>query len=507
MAYKVPTLEELLSFVVAMGKGLMPTRNFGSRFSQLWKLSKIIAGVGTDIHAHVDVSFKDFMPDTTSGSFLDRWLGIVAPGGLDERKGATPARGTNAGRVFGTAGGPGGSVVVGDQLLHRASGLFFEIAEGASIAAGTSADVDIAAVSTGSATRLKAGELLEFQVAHAGLSNNVKLVVDLTDDGVDSEQDGAARVRLLSALGTAPAGGNQTDYVNWLLAVLGVSQAFSYPNRAGLGTVDVVAFHAGSGTARFLSPTERTADLAMLELLAPSGVAGTNGSDGLRVLTAVGGDTDPANLANVETTISTTRADAWDWDDTGGAPVVFSYVPATKTLRFSAARPPSMIAGGRLSLKGLASSQDGAPMYIDALASTDSVILRDIPAVNPVGTDLAYAGGDLATAIRTAILAHINGDQLFAGKDGPLVGSTLDNTASFELLVAGIGPANPSGLYGEWCGSLLVANLRTIMQLTRGVRNCAVITPAVDQDAVDYAFPLDAQIGQLTPGYVLVRRG
>jgi hypothetical protein len=34
-----------------------------------------------------------------------------------------------------------------------------------------------------------------------------------------------------------------------------------------------------------------------------------------------------------------------------------------------------------------------------------------------------------------------------------------------------------------------------------------VITPAVDQEAVDYAFPLDTQVGLLTPGYVLVRRG
>ena len=39
-------------------------------------------------------------------------------------------------------------------------------------------------------------------------------------------------------------------------------------------------------------------------------------------------------------------------------------------------------------------------------------------------------------------------------------------------------------------GSLLRGTLATIAQYTRGVRNQVVITPAVDQEAVDYAFPL-----------------
>jgi hypothetical protein len=62
-------------------------------------------------------------------------------------------------------------------------------------------------------------------------------------------------------------------------------------------------------------------------------------------------------------------------------------------------------------------------------------------------------------------------------------------------------------MYGAWVGSLLRGTLQRIVTYTRGVRSSSVITPAVDQEAVDYAFPLDTQVGLLTPGYVLVRRG
>ncbi|WP_413462564.1 baseplate J/gp47 family protein [Kingella kingae] len=36
-----------------------------------------------------------------------------------------------------------------------------------------------------------------------------------------------------------PAGGNQYDYKNWALSVDGVSSAYVYPLRRGLGTVDI----------------------------------------------------------------------------------------------------------------------------------------------------------------------------------------------------------------------------------------------------------------------------
>lgn len=506
MAYKVPTLDGMLSFVVALFKALLPNRNIGSRFSVHWRLAKVIAGAVTDLHANLDVSMKDAMPDTARGLGLDRWIGIVAPGGTTQRKGATPSRRSDAGRVRGTLAA---AVTSGWTLTHRPTGLRFMINESTAIPAGLSVDVDIVALDKGSRTRLEAGEILEFEASHAGIQNKVELQKALSDDGTDAELDGAARNRLLLAFGTPAAGGNQTDYVGWVLAQLGIATGFCYPNRAGLGTVDVVAFHQGSGSARFLTPAERTTLLAALELLAPSGVAGTNSSNALRVLTAVGGDTDAANLANVEMTITPDGApqNAFDWDDTA-PPTVLLWTAATRTLQFAAPRPASMAAGNRIALRGVASSQDGTPLVIEALGvGADTVILRTAPTNAPAATDIVYAQGPLSILVRDAILAHINGDILYAGASAALPASTLDSTDNFEVLVDGIGSANPLGAYGTWRGGLLKGTLQTIAMYTRGVRNQAVIAPVADLEAVDYAFPLDDQIGTLTPGYVLIRRG
>ena len=507
MAYKVPALEEMLQFLVALFKGLLPDRNVGSRFTFHWKLLKVIAGAVTDVHANVASAFKDVMPDTARGAALDRQLGIYAPGGLKTRKAATPARKAAAGRVRGTLGA---TTAVGDQLIHRASGLLFQVNSNATIPAALFVDVDILAISTGSKTRLLKGQILEYTATPAGIQLKVELQRDLDDDGFDGEQDGSAHNRLLAALSTPSSGGNQADFVGWALAQLGISQAFVYPGRAGLGGVDVAALHTGIGTARIQNAGEMAALLAALQALAPAQLAANGGA--LRVLTVIGGNLDPANLANVELTVTPDGSPqyAFDWDDTT-PPVVLAFT-APRTLQLAGGtRPPTMQAGHRICLKGVASSQDGAPFVIEALSGADSVILQTAPTNNPAATDIVYAGGPLTDVVRSAIVAHLNGDVLYAAPAGPLPGavaaSTSTSVVQLQVLATGIGTANPAGVYGAWVGALLRGTLAKIATYTRGVRSSSVISPVADQEAVDYAFPLDGQIGLLTPGYVLVRRG
>lgn len=505
MAYQVPSLEDMLGFLVALFKGLLPDRNVSSRYTFNWKLLKTIAGAVTDVHANVANAVKDVMPDTSKGAALDRWIGIFAPGGSKKRKGATPARKSAAGRVRGTLAA---TSAIGDQLIHRSTGLLFQINSLVTIGGTGFVDADILAISTGSATRLKKGEILEYQATPAGLQTKVELQKDLDEDGTDSEQDGAASARLLAALSTPAAGGNQADYVGWVLAQLGYSQAFCYPNRAGVGTLDAIGLHSGTGTARIANAGEVAALLAVLQVFAPAELAGAGG--GLRVLTAIGGNLDPLNLANVEVTVTPQTSApqyAFDWDDAVGAPVVLAYTPGTRTVQLSAPRPATMQAGHRVCFKGVASSQDGAPFVIESLSGADSFVLQTAPTNNLIATDLVYAGGPLTSTIRDAILAHINGDVLYAGPSGPLPGAIAGSTTNLELLLDGIGTANPAGAYGPWRGGLMLGALAQIATYTRGVRKHTVIAPVADLEAVDYAYPNDAQIGLLTPGYVLVRRG
>lgn len=505
MAYKVPSLEEFLGFLVALFKGLLPTRNIGSRFVPAWKFVKTIAGAGTDIHANVTSAVKDIMADTALGKALDRQLYIWAPGGSKYRKGATPARKSAAGRVKGTLAS---TTVIGDQLIHRASGLLFQINQNAAIPAALFIDVDILAVSTGSATRLKKTEVLEYLAPPAGIQLKVALQKDLDEDGDDVEQDGAAQLRLLNALGTAPAGGNQDDYVGWALVQSGIAAAFAYPNRAGLGTMDIAALHTGTGTARKLNAGEIATLRAAVALRAPSQVGGSGGS--LRVLTTV------EETANVELVITPDGQPQYtfDWDDSV-APTVLAWTAATRTLQFSSTRPTSMQAGHRICLKKVAGTDvDGAPIKIESLSGTDAVILESIPKkpdgtdAVPAATDIVYAGGPLTAIIRDAILAHVNGEVLVATDTGPYSRAKAPSSSRpWPELAQGIGTANPAGIYGAWTGALLRGNLEKIAMFTRGVRNKNVVTPAADQESTDYAFPNDSQIGYFIPGYVLVRKG
>lgn len=493
MAFKLPTLREARDFMIAVGQAVLPDRNFGNLRSYHARRATFLAAGMTQIHANVRSVADDVMPDTAGdGEPINRWgeriLGIP-------RKGATAARKAAAGRVLGTPGTP---VDEGEELLHEASGLRFRVAAGTLVGADEFVDVDIEAIDTGSATRLLRGQSLNFVVTPAGLQTAVVLQADLDEDGEDAEAFGAYRDRVLAAFSDPRAGGTQADYVAWLLELEGVATAYAYPNRAGLGTVDVVALHAGSGAARALDAADTAAALAHLRTKAPATLAGTGG--GLRHLEVVPEATD------VELVLEANGEASYAFDWTGGPLEVLAWTAGSRTLQFTADRPATVKAGHRIVLKGVASAQDGAELTIEALFGTDAVILEAAPAVAPAATDLAYSGGPLVTPVRDAIVAHMNGETIYAGRNRtPAPASALASTVGLEVLAYGIGPANPGGAYGTWIGDLLRAVIGQIAIYKGGVRNYQIAAPAADVQATDYAFPDDDQIGLIVPGAIIVR--
>ena len=73
--------------------------------------------------------------------------------------------------------------------------------------------------------------------APVGVSTDVVLndVVGATN----AESDSSLLERLLNKIRRPAAGGNKYDYKDWALEVDGVEQAYVYPLRRGLGTVDI----------------------------------------------------------------------------------------------------------------------------------------------------------------------------------------------------------------------------------------------------------------------------
>lgn len=67
--------------------------------------------------------------------------------------------------------------------------------------------------------------------------------------------------RLLDLIRRPPAGGNKYDYRRWALEVDGVTAAYVYPLRRGLGMVDIVITSAaGLPSAEIIAATQAHID-------------------------------------------------------------------------------------------------------------------------------------------------------------------------------------------------------------------------------------------------------
>ncbi len=457
----VPTLEESHALLVALTKALFPTIDVSPKsFPALF--TKTMAAAATDNHAHIVSALADLLPDTAGDDGpIDRWGSIVGR----PRKGATPARKSDALRLVNNTASD--VVVSGSPTLTHVSGLRFQISAGLTVPANGTADANLVAVDTGSATRLAAGEDLTFDATPSGLEEVARLVLDLDEDGVDREDVGAYRNRVLARFRTPPLGGAQADYVTWSLEVIGIAAAYCYPNRAGLGTVDVAALHAGTGTARILSSPERDELLAYLNTRRPVSAA-------VRVLEVA------PQVVSVEVALVDTGEEftAWDWIDE--VPLTVSaWNSGTRTLTFSSDRPDSLQAGGRVVVRPVSGLGTGEPYVVESLVSTNAVVLEQAPSVAPVSGDPVYSGGGLTDSVRAAITAHF----------------------------ATLGTANPdTASYGGWEGNLRLAAINQVVIGVPGVRDLEVVAPVANVEGIDLPFPFDNYVGLIVPLRVIARK-
>lgn len=514
MPFPLPSLSEARDYLVALGKALFAGLNFGSRRSYHGKRTTFMAGAMTQLHSHVETVQRDLHPLTAGeGKPINDWGSAV--GVL--RKSATPARKSAAGRV---RGAPESTVASGTQLRHPESGLLFAIANVTTITIpgvfgvdpDSFVDADIVGVDTGSQTRLEAGQSLVFLSAPSGIEATVILQKDLDEDGFDEEQFGGYRQRFLQTFSSSPSGGNKEDFARWVREALpAVNNGYSFPNRAGRGTIDVAGFHAGSGDDRNLDSLERAAVVTYIQTKAPFHVAGAGGA--LRCLVTV------ADPQRIEITIETTgvKAFAFDWLD--GGYTVAAYDPVSRALQFNTTLPGSLRAGHSLVFDGVVTgsgvnAQDGTPYKIEAVTGADTVILEQNPPVAPAPGDLIYSGGPLTKPVRDAVKAHLDGEIVYAGRGRtPIPASAAASSSNptgpsvigLDVLVEGIGPYNPSGIYGDWTDGILLASLMTLATYKAGVRNINIIAPAADYFPPVDEFPTDDQIHFVTPLVVLIR--
>lgn len=223
----VPTLEEIRASILRDYQTYYPNADT-SEDSDAYARASSLAACAEGIYAHQKWLIKQFFPDTADTAFLEKHAGLR---GL-RRRNATYA----AGKGATVSGNPDAVIAVGLQIKTE-DGRFYETTESAVISSGGTAVVAVRSLATGAVQNIKTATKGSFMAAPVGVSTDVVLndVVGATN----AESDSSLLERLLNKIRRPAAGGNKYDYKDWALEVDGVEQAYVYPLRRGLGTVDI----------------------------------------------------------------------------------------------------------------------------------------------------------------------------------------------------------------------------------------------------------------------------
>lgn len=223
----VPTLEEIRASLLRDYQTYYPNADT-SEDSDAYARASSLAACAEGIYAHQKWLIKQFFPDTADTEFLEKHAGLR---GL-RRRNTTYA----AGKGATVSGNPDAVIAVGLQIKTE-DGRFYETTESAVIPASGSVIVAVRSLATGAVQNIKTATKGSFMAAPVGVSTDVVLndVVGATN----AESDSSLLERLLNKIRRPAAGGNKYDYKDWALEVDGVEQAYVYPLRRGLGTVDI----------------------------------------------------------------------------------------------------------------------------------------------------------------------------------------------------------------------------------------------------------------------------
>ena len=246
------------------------------------------------LYQHQQWLSRQILPDTADLDFLVRHANLR---GLT-LKSATAATGTIT--FTGTAGSP---VPIATEA-KTADGTAYVTTAAAVIGAGGSVTIAAQASMSGASGNQAAGTTLTLTAAPSGVLSTAA-IASMTG-GTDVESNASRLSRLLFVLRNPPCGGAAHDYYSWAMNVSGVTAAYVYSNRRGLGTTDVIILTSGGipdaalvTAAQSYIDTQRPVQADFL-VFAPSSVAINVAAS----LTLAAGYT----LASVGTAINTSLA-------------------------------------------------------------------------------------------------------------------------------------------------------------------------------------------------------
>lgn len=153
-----------------------------------------------------------------------------------------------------TITGPPGTDIPARTGLSRSDGFSYATAAEITLDANGRGVITFAATATGALGNAAAGTLLQFTSPIAGVSAGGIVTANPVTGGADIEDPDAFKARYLQVYAAPPAGGAATDYMEWALAVPGVTRAWCNPNGAGAGSVVVYTMWDEANAAWFGFP-------------------------------------------------------------------------------------------------------------------------------------------------------------------------------------------------------------------------------------------------------------
>ncbi len=232
MPYARKTLTQLRQQVAQDIASALPGSDPLLRFANLTIMGTAQAGLAHEHNGYLDYIAQQAVPFTATDEYLEAWAALKGV----YRIAATPASGTV------TFTGTNSRDIPSGTPLVRGDGQAYTTTADGTIASGS---VTVSAVAVadpaglvGAIGNCDAGTVLTLGTAIAGVNSNGAAAANFTG-GTDLEQDDALRARMLLEYQNPPHGGDREDYVEWALAVPGVTRAWCVPNAFGSGTVAV----------------------------------------------------------------------------------------------------------------------------------------------------------------------------------------------------------------------------------------------------------------------------
>jgi len=227
--YARQTLTQLIQATTADVAAALPGADPLLRRAVLTVLSRVLAGQHHEQYGYLDWISKQAVPVTAVAEALYAWAAL---------RGLTPvAAQAGSFTVQSTGNNPNTSVAPGASLL-RSDGVTYASAIGGIVDVNGNITLSITAALPGSTSNLLVGASVSLTSPSSGV-NSKFAVTAVIANGTDLETDDSLKTRTLGAFANPVQGGDLSDYVQWALAVPGVTRAWTADSLAGTGTVTV----------------------------------------------------------------------------------------------------------------------------------------------------------------------------------------------------------------------------------------------------------------------------